>query len=309
MSLFALVGATIVIFAGSRFMVDPVMAFLMPVGEEGMDDASSFLPEQIEAMRKKLRLDRPVPVQYALWLGDILRGDMGNDFIDHDRPIANKLREKFPHTLQLALPAYILAALVGIPIGVVSAVRRGSLWDLLGRLFAAFGSAVPTFWIAIVAILVFGVVLKWLPLAGKGEGFSYSHYILPVAIMGLTSTAGYARIVRSTMLEVLDSEFVKLARAKGASGQTIIWKHALRNALLAPLTVAGLMLVGFITGSVAVELVFAWPGFAAWSVEAVLENNLPVVVVVTLLFTTMFIVVNFVVDVLYGVLDPRIRFS
>ena len=148
-----------------------------------------------------------------------------------------------------------------------------------------------------------------LPLAGKGEGLAYRNYILPVAIMGLTSTAGYVRIVRSTMLEVLDSEFVKLARSKGVSERTIIWKHALRNALLAPLTVAGLMLVGFITGSVAVEAVFAWPGIAAWAVEAVLQNNLPVVVATTLVFTAIYIVTAFVVDVLYGFLDPRIRYS
>ena len=307
MSLFALVGATIVIFAGSRYLVDPVMAYLAPV--DNMDDASSFTPEQLEGARKKLRLDRPVPVQYVLWVWDVLHGNLGNDIVDTQRPIAQKLRKKFPHTLQIAVPAYILAALVGIPIGVLSAVTRGSAWDMGGRMFAAIGSAVPEFWIAVVAILIFGLYLDVLPMAGKGEGLAYRNYILPVSIMGLTSTAGYVRIVRSTMLEVLDSEFVKLARAKGISERTIIWKHALRNALLAPLTVAGLMLVGFITGSVAVEVVFAWPGISAWAVQAVLQNNLPVVVATTLIFTCLYIGASFIVDILYGFLDPRIRYS
>ena len=229
--------------------------------------------------------------------------------MDSQRPIAQKLRQKFPHTLQIAVPAYILAALVGIPIGVLSAVARGSVWDMAGRVFAAVGSAVPEFWIAVVAILIFGLHLELLPMAGKGEGLAYRNYILPVSIMGLTSTAGYVRIVRSTMLEVLDSEFVKLARAKGVSRRVVIWKHAFRNALLAPLTVAGLMLVGFITGSVAVEVVFAWPGIAAWAVQAVLQNNLPVVVATTLVFTCLYIGASFTVDILYGFLDPRIRYS
>ena len=307
MSLFALLGATLVIFAGSRYMVDPILAILAPI--DNMDDESAFTPEQIEGARRKLRLDRPVPVQYVLWLWDIVRGNLGEDINDTQRPIAQKLREKFPHTLQLAVPAYILAALVGIPIGMLSAVTRGSPLDLAGRVFAAFGSAVPEFWVAVVAILVFGLYLDLFPMAGKGEGLAYRNYILPVSIMGLTSTAGYVRIVRSTMLEVLDSEFVKLARSKGVSERIIIWKHAFRNALLAPLTVAGLMLVGFITGSVAVETVFAWPGISAWAVQAVLQNNLPVVVATTLVFTAMYIVTAFVVDILYGFLDPRIRYS
>jgi peptide/nickel transport system permease protein len=307
MGMFALLGATLVIFAGSRYLVDPVMAILAPIDE--MDDASSFTPEQIDGARKKLRLDRPVPVQYVLWLWDVARGNLGEDINDTQRPISQKLREKFPHTLQLAVPAYILAALVGIPIGVLSAVTRGSPWDLMGRVFAAFGSAVPEFWVAVVAILIFGLHLDLLPMAGKGEGLAYRNYILPVSIMGLTSTAGYVRIVRSTMLEVLDSEFVKLARSKGVSERVIIWRHAFRNALLAPLTVAGLMLVGFITGSVAVEVVFAWPGIAAWAVQAVLQNNLPVVVATTLVFTCLYIGASFTVDILYGFLDPRIRYS
>ena len=296
------------VFVGSRFMVDPISAWLY-AGTVSTFDAGELSPDQIERLRKSLNLDKPVPVQYGIWLWGMMKGDFGKDILDGRRPIGKKLRQKFPHTLQIAIPAYILAAVVGIPLGVLAAVSRGSIWDLMGRSFAAFGSAVPTFWIGLVAILVFGLRLGWLPIATKGEGLAYTNYIMPVIVMGLTSTAGYLRIVRSTMLEVLDSEFVKLARAKGLRTRTIVWKHAFKNALLAPLTVAGLMLVGFITGSVAVEVVFAWPGIAAWAVEAVAQNNLPVLVAITLVFTVLYVVVAFIVDILYGFLDPRIRYS
>ena len=296
------------VFAGSRFMVDPISAWLY-AGTVSTFDAGELSPDQIERLRKSLNLDKPVPVQYGIWLWGMMKGDFGKDLLDGRRPIGKKLRQKFPHTLQIAIPAYILAALVGIPLGVLAAVSRGSIWDLMGRSFAAFGSAVPTFWIGLVAILVFGLRFGWLPIATKGEGLAYTNYIMPVIVMGLTSTSGYLRIVRSTMLEVLDSEYVKLARAKGLRSRTIVWKHAFKNALLAPLTVAGLMLVGFITGSVAVEVVFAWPGIAAWAVEAVTQNNLPVLVAITLVFTVLYVVVAFIVDILYGFLDPRIRYS
>ena len=289
-------------------MVDPIRLLLMPTTVI-MDDVY-FTEEQYEQARARLHLDKPVPVQYGYWIWDILQGDLGNDFTDRDRPIAPKIRDKFPVSMQLGIPSYILATIIGIPLGVLSAVWRGSIWDLMGRSYAAFGAAVPTFWIAIMMIYYFGVVLEWLPIKGKAdEGLGISHYIMPVTLMGLFSTAGYLRLVRSTMLEVLDSEYVKLARAKGLSSRQIIWKHAFRNALLAPLTVAGLMMVGFVTGSVIIETIFAWPGISAYAVEAVNDNNLPVLVVTTLIWTALFIVSTFLVDILYGYLDPRIRYS
>ena len=304
----ALIGATILVFAGSRYMVDPIRALLLPTGDM-MDDVY-FTQEQYDAAAAKLHLDKPVPVQYGYWMWDLMRGDLGKDLTDIDRPIAPKIRDKFPISMQLGIPSYILATIIGIPLGVLSAVWRGSIWDLMGRGYAAFGAAVPTFWLAIMMIYFFGVRLEWLPIAGQSEdGIGVSHYIMPVTLMGLFSTAGYLRLVRSTMLEVLDSEFVKLARAKGLSSRQIIWKHAFRNALLAPLTVAGLMMVGFVTGSVVIETIFAWPGISAYAVEAVNDNNLPVLVVTTLIWTGLFIVSTFVVDILYGYLDPRIRYS
>ena len=294
-----------VIFAGSRFLGDPLV-LLMPDDTAGT--SYGFSQVTYAKMKEKLHLDDPVPVQYAYWLWDVLRGDLGIDLTNR-RPIAPVIRERLPHTAQLALAAFIVATLVGVPLGAVSAAKRGSVWDLVGRVFAALGIATPTFWTAMILILVFSVYLGWLPTSTKGEGLAIRNYILPTFVLATHAMAGYLRLMRSAMLETLDSEYVKLARAKGVGAQGIIWKHAFKNAALVPLTYAGLLLAGFITGSVAVEVVFAWPGIARLAVEAVQGNNLPVLVAVTLIFTGLYIVVNFLVDILYGFTDPRIRYS
>ena len=275
-----------------------------------------FLPEEgygldaaeLEKARKRLHLDKPVPLQYAFWVGDLLQGDLGQDLGDR-HPISTKLRDKLPPTLRLGFAGYILATLIGIPLGVLSAVKRGSVWDMVGRIFALLGQSLPAFWIAILAILVFAVWLEWLPAGTQGEGFSIKHYILPTLTLAWLPAAGYLRLMRSSMLEVLDSEYVKLARAKGVAVNTVIWKHAFKNALIAPLTLSGLILAGFITGSVSVEVVFGWPGIARLAVEAIQTNNLTTLSVITLIFTLIYVVLNFAVDIIYGAIDPRIRYS
>ena len=301
----ALLGATIVIFAGSRLMGDPLIN-LLPPDQGGF--TYGFSQVVYEREKRRLHLEDPVPVQYAYWVADVVRGNLGLD-LTNKRPIAPVMLERLPHTLQLAFAAFIVATLVGLPLGVLSAVKRGSIWDLLGRTFAALGIATPTFWAAMVAILVFSVMLGWLPTATKGEGVAIRNFILPTFVLATHAMAGYLRLMRSAMLDTLDSEYVKLARAKGAKGRTVIWKHAFKNAALVPLTYAGLLFAGFITGSIAVEVVFAWPGIARFGAEAAVANNLPVVVAVTLLFTTFYVVINFAVDILYGFVDPRIRYS
>ncbi len=275
-----------------------------------------FLPEEgygldaaeLEKARQRLHLDKPVPLQYAFWVGDLLQGDLGQDLGDR-HPISTKLKDKLPPTLRLAVASYILATLIGIPLGILSAVKRGSAWDMIGRIFALLGQSLPAFWIAILAILVFAVWLEWLPAGTQGEGFSIKHYVLPTLTLAWLPAAGYLRLMRSSMLEVLDSEYVKLARAKGVGVNTIIWKHAFKNALIAPLTFSGLVLTGFITGSVSVEVVFGWPGIARLAVESVFTNNLTTLSVITLIFTLIYVVANFIVDIIYGVIDPRIRYS
>ncbi len=280
---------------------DPTVLFLPEEGY-GLDAA------ELEKARKRLHLDKPVPLQYAFWVGDLLQGDLGQDLGDR-HPISTKLRDKLPPTLRLGFAGYILATLIGIPLGVLSAVKRGSVWDMVGRIFALLGQSLPAFWIAILAILIFAVWLEWLPAGTQGEGFSIKHYILPTLTLAWLPAAGYLRLMRSSMLEVLDSEYVKLARAKGVAVNSVIWKHAFKNALIAPLTLSGLILAGFITGSVSIEVVFGWPGIARLAVEAIQTNNLTTLSVITLIFTLIYVVLNFAVDIIYGAIDPRIRYS
>ena len=300
-SLLSLVAVTMVIFFMSRVYGDPLV-LLLP--EEGYGLTESRLSK----FREQLHLDKPVPVQYGYWVRDLLKGDFGIDLADR-RPLGPKLRRKIAPTLYLASAAWILASVVGTSLGVLSAIKRGSVWDFAGRMFAAFGQSLPSFWIAIVSILIFAVWLGWVPAGTMGDGFSPKHFILPVGILAWLPLAGYVRLVRSAMLEVLDSEYIKLARAKGMPERTVIWKHAFKNAAIAPLTFGGLLLAGLISGSIAVEGVFAWPGIARWGVEAVWNNNFGVLALVTLMFTLGYIVVNFIVDLLYAVVDPRVRYS
>ena len=298
-SIIALIGVTIIVFVLSRQVGDPV-ALLVSDGGYGLSD------EAWQAQRAKLNLDKPVPIQYLLWLGDVLQGDLGHDLSD-GYPVTKKIQEKIPNTFRLAAVAWVVATFVGIPLGVLSAVKRGSIIDYLARSFAVLGITLPAFYVAIMGILIFAVKLGWVPVAGSGEGFAWKNYVLPVATHSWGAAAGYTRLTRSAMLEVLDSEFVRLARLKGVSNRMVIWKHALRNSLIVPFTVSALLLAGFITGTVIVEVVFAWPGLGRLAVEAVTNNNLNLVVGTTLMFGLIFIIVNFLVDIGYVFIDPRIR--
>jgi peptide/nickel transport system permease protein len=300
-SVLALLGATIIIFSLSRLLGDPRVLFLP-------NESYGISKEEYDRLLSQLHLDKPVPVQYGYWLADLLRGNLGRDLSDRNL-IAPKLPQRFGPTLKLALAGWILATIVGVPLGVLSAMKRGSVIDYVARTFALLGQTLPVFWVAILSILIFSVWLRWLPAATQGEGFAIRNYILPTVTLAWFPVAGYVRIVRSAMLDVLDSEYVKLARAKGVGHATVIWKHAFKNAAIAPLTYAGLLLGGFITGSVAVETVFAWPGLARFAVEAVQTNNFTVLAVITLIFTGIYVVSNFVVDILYAYIDPRIRYS
>lgn len=301
-SLLSLLVVTSIIFFVSRVYGDPISNFIP-------DEGYGLQPEEIQRVTERLHLDRAVPVQYAFWIGDLLKGDLGEDLRDR-HPIAPKLMERIWPTAQLAGLAFIVATCVGVPLGVLSATRRGTFWDFGGRMFAVIGHSLPSFWVAIVAILIFSVLLKWLPSATQGiDGINWKNYVLPTLVLAWLPMAGYTRLVRSSMLEIMDSEFVKLARAKGVNTRVVIWKHAFRNATIAPLTFAGVLLAGLVSGSVAVETVFAWPGIARWGVQSVYENNLNVLSIVTLVFTVFYVVASFLVDILYVYVDPRIRYS
>ncbi|MDP3061779.1 MAG: ABC transporter permease [Chloroflexota bacterium] len=300
-SILAIVGATVIVFSVSRLLGDP-RVLLLPTESYGLTQADW------DRAAAQLHLDKPIPLQYGYWVTDLMRGNLGRDLTDRNL-IAPKLAKKIMPTLKLALAAWILATVVGLPLGVMSAVKRGSVWDYVGRTFALLGQALPVFWIAILSILVFAVWLGLLPSGTMGEGFAIRNYILPTVTLAWYAAAGYVRLVRSTMLDVLDSEFIKMARAKGVGEPAIVWKHAFKNAILAPLTYSGLLIGGLITGSVAVETVFGWPGLARYAVEAVQTNNFTVLAVVTLFFTAIYIVANFFVDIVYAYIDPRIRYT
>lgn len=301
-SLLALIASTIVVFLISRVISDPAV-LLLPMEGYGMD------PVEFEKLKDSLHLNDSLVVQYGFWIGAIVQGDFGSDLATR-QPIAPKLKEKLWPTAQLALSAFIVATVLGIPLGILSAVTRGSTWDYAGRSFAVLGQSLPTFWLGIVGIFIFAVKLGWLPSGTMGEGFFLNkNLIMPTVVLAWLPMAGYMRLTRSAMLDVLDSEYVKMARAKGVSRWSVIWKHGFRNAILSPLTFAGVLIAGLITGSVAVETVFAWPGIARWAVEAVFSNNITVLGAVTLVFTTAFIVLNFLVDILYVFVDPRLRLT
>ncbi len=284
---------TLFVFVMSRASGDPRTVFLNEYTTQ----------EQWDEWGRQWGLDRPLIAQYFLWFGRALTGNLGSS-LRESRPVRDVILERAPATIQLAMGAFIFAVGLGLPFGVISAVKRGSGWDYFGRTIALFGQALPPFWLGIMMIFIFSVELDLLP-TGRREGIL--HFIMPSITLGWLTASGLLRLVRSAMLEVLDSEYIKMARAKGVRGNTIVWKHAFRNALIAPLTYSALVFVAFLTGAVVTETVFAWPGLGRLAVTSVNNLDLAVLSGVVLLLTILYVVVNFLTDVLYAVIDPRIR--
>ena len=293
--------ATLLVFSLSRVVGDPRLLYVQEGGY-------GLSPEAWDALGVKLHLDKPVAVQYLYWLGDAVRGDLGASMLDR-KPVVEIMYDATGATLQLAFFGWMFATLLGIPLGVLSAVKRGSIWDYLGRGVALLGQTLPVFWVGIMGILIFSVQLGWLPVGTRPEEFSPKHFVMPAITLGWFSAAGYLRLTRSAMLDVMDSEYIKLARAKGVSATWVLWKHAFRNAIIAPLTFSSLVLAGFITGAIVTETVFSWPGLGRLAFTSVDDNDFPVMVGLMLLFTFMFLFVNLLTDILYAYVDPRIRFG
>ena len=277
----------------------------------GRDPRAMYMSENIagreawEALGREMGLHRPLPVQYGIWMGGVFRGDFGTS-VREQRDAMEVVLERLPATLQLAVGAMAFTVLLGVPLGVLSAVRRSSLWDYSGRVFALLGQAMPAFWLGIMLIIIFSVQFDLLPSGRRG---GLDHYILPSITVGWFTAAGLLRLMRSAMLEILDSEFVTYARAKGVANQLLVWKHAFRNALIPPLTYAGLLLGSFLTGTVIAERVFAWPGIGRLAVQAVLDNDFPIMAATMLIFTTIYVGTSLVVDLMYAYVDPRIRYD
>jgi peptide/nickel transport system permease protein len=297
-SVVTMLGATVIVFSLSRAVGDPMELYAQQAGY-GMSQ------EAYDALFKQLGLDKPLPVQYIVWLGRVLRGDLGRGLTSQE-DVTKIIKNKIGNTLQLGIVSWGVATLIGIPLGVLSAVRRGTLLDYFGRSVAVFGQGAPPFWIGIMAILVLAVRFDLLPAGGKQD---WRSFIMPAATLGLAASAGYLRLMRSSMLEVLDSEFVKLARAKGAGSAAVVWKHAFKNALIPALTLSALIFAGFISGTVVVETVFVWPGLGTMSVTAVGNNDFPVMTAAVLMFALFYTVVNLVADLSYAIVDPRIRYT
>ena len=291
------------------FVTFAVSVFVFALAHKSGDPRDVLLtsytsPEQYEAWGERWGLDKPLVVQYGIWLGNAVRGEFGESLREL-RPVREVIFERVPATLQLAAGAMVFSLVVGVPLGILSAVKRGTGWDYIGRTFALFGQALPPFWLGIMLILLFAVQISWLPTSGRG---GITHYILPSITLGWLTASGILRIVRSAMLEVLGSEYIKMARAKGVNSTVIVWKHALRNAILAPLTFGGLILAAFFTGAVVTETVFGWPGLGRLAVQSVTNTDFPTMTGVVMLFTVIYLGINTLVDILYAYVDPRIRY-
>jgi peptide/nickel transport system permease protein len=250
-------------------------------------------------------LDRPLLLQYVAFLRHALHGDFGHS-IRLREPALRLVLARLPATLQLAGAALAISLILAVPIGVLSAVHRDTVLDAGGKVIALLGQSMPSFWLGIVLIWVFAVMLGWLPSSGRG---GLQHYILPAIALGWYQVAALMRLIRSSMLDVLDSEYVKLARVKGVTPPMVVWKHCLRNAAIPPLTYFGVIAAVLLTGSVVTETVFSWPGIGLLAIDAVRYRDFPLVQTIVLLFAMTFILVNLIVDVLYAYIDPRIRYQ
>ncbi|MCY4417015.1 MAG: ABC transporter permease [Chloroflexi bacterium] len=291
--LIALLALSLIIFMSVHLSGDPALLLLPP-------EATTADYEQL---RENLGLDRPILVQYGTFLLNAVQGDFGHS-ITTRRPARDVLLERIPATLQLAAVGMLLAVLMGVPLGILSAVKRDSLLDKGCKLFAIAGIGAPQFWVAIMLILLFGAILQWLPTYGRGGP---SHFVLPAFVLAWSIMAGMMRLARSSMLEVLDSEFVKFARVKGLTERLVIWKHALRNAMIPLITFGGISLAGLLNGAIVVEVVFAWPGVGRLMLEGVAQRNFPIVEATVLTSGFFYILTSLFVDILYVYVDPRIR--
>ena len=259
----------------------------------------------IDAIRVKLGTDKPLGAQYVRWLWDVLRFDFGNSMIS-DQPVTRLILERFPLTLSLALLGIVISIIFAIPLGVISAVKRWSFWDYLGMLFSQIGMAIPSFWLGILLLLLFSVKIKLFPLFGSG---SLKHLILPAVSLGIARAAVLLRLTRASMTEELSKEYVVTARSKGLTERMVNYKHALKNALLPVITIAGIQLGYMLGGAIIIEQVFSLPGLGRLFLFGVYQRDFPLVQGGVVFVAFIFSFINFAVDMLYSLLNPRIRIS
>jgi ABC-type dipeptide/oligopeptide/nickel transport system permease component len=291
----ALIGITVIVFFLLRLSGDPMMLLASP----------NFSAEQVQHIKEQFGLDKSYGEQFLDYMKNVLRGDLGESLTRHKKVIT-MVGEALPNTLKLMVPSFTLSMILAFILGVLAATYRDSWWDNIVKFLAVLGQALPGFWVAIMAVLIFSVVLRWLPVAGMKSPASY---VLPVGTIVFFTLPGMMRLVRSTMLDVLDSEYIKLARIKGLPERLVIWKHALRNALISPLTIIGMLLPGLVLGAVITEQIFNWPGMGRLLVDATFERDFPVVQAITIITAILVLGINLLVDISYAYVDPQIRFQ
>lgn len=273
-------------------------------------DPENINSDQVARIRAELGLDDPLPAQYLRYIGNLIQGDLGRS-ISTKRPIGPDIVQRFPVTMELAIATMIVVVVIAIPLGVISAQKRGSLVDNLAMGISLFGVSMPNFWVGIMLILLFSLTLGWLPSVGRGREpiDELKSLILPALTLGTSLTGLVTRVTRSSMLEVLDQDYMRTARAKGLSPRMVTLRHGMRNALIPVLTILSLQFASLLSGAVIVETVFAWPGMGRFTVDAIWRRDYPVIMACVLVFAAIFVLVNLVVDVLYAVIDPRIRYN
>ncbi|MBB2916029.1 putative peptide transporter permease subunit: membrane component of ABC superfamily [Cupriavidus taiwanensis] len=291
--LISILGASVIIFLISRLSGDP-LALLLPA------DAP---PEVIEQTRQHLGLDQPLVAQYLVFLRNAVTGDFGNSY-RWQEPALGLILERLPATVELALAALAFSIAMAVPFGVLSAVWRGSWFDRFAKVFAMAGQAMPNFWVGLLLILLFAVQLNWLPAFGRD---SWNSLVLPAIALGWYPVAAQTRVVRSAMLDVLDSDYIRMGRAMGLPERVLVWKYALRNAAIPLVTILGVYFAAMLGGAFVVEVIFAWPGVGRTVVEAVFARDFPVVQAGVMLTSVLFVLSNLLVDLSYGLIDPRIR--
>jgi peptide/nickel transport system permease protein len=295
-----IIGISIVTFLMMSLVPgDPVMLML----------GQHISPQTVENVRQGLGLDQPMLTRYLNYMWNALHGDLGRSYIQHEM-VTQMLIDKIPVTFRLTVVAMTIAVTFGVLIGILSAVKQYSFWDTFATFFALTGVSVPTFWLGMMFQLFFGVILHILPVSGTGgEGFHLQNYILPGLALGYASMAMYVRLTRSSMLEVIRQDYIRTARAKGLSRRVVIFKHAMKNALIPVATQAGMDFAGLMGGAILTETIFSLPGIGSMLYMAISRRDYPVVQGVTLFLALVFVVINLLVDISYAVLDPRIRYD
>ena len=292
-AMLVIVGVSFITFAVLFLSGDPTDTM---VGED-------WTREEVLKLRKDMGLDRPWIIQYTTYVSRAIQGDFGES-LRYRQPAFELIAERVAATLELALVALLISVILALPLGILSASRRGSAYDYGGMLLALFGQAMPVFWLGLMLILIFGVHLHWLPVSGRG---GFERLILPAITLATYSLARNTRVIRSSMLEVLGLDYVRTARAKGLAERSIVYIHALRNSLIPVVTIIGLEFGHLLGGAVIVETIFAWPGIGRLMIQAVYAKDFPLVQASVTIAAVIFVSINFLVDFIYSYLDPRVR--